>query len=154
MRLAGSLDQPADVREFSFRVEPDRIGRLDMPKGYRHFGCRRACDSRCTPRLSRGRAAVALLLDFTHHVSRAERHPICLRFADGGIPIACRYLATVRRAMLICLARSISAIAWSDNGFCGVSAVTIPRICSLTVSALTSSPPAPFTPEVKKNLSS
>jgi hypothetical protein len=39
------------------------------------------------------------------------RHPICLRFADGGIPIACRYLATVRRAILICLARSISAIA-------------------------------------------
>src|SRR5271168_2200386 len=113
MSLAGALEQLADVRKFSFRIETDRVGRLDVSKGHRYFGRGRIREPRRSPHFSGGRStALALLFDFTHQVPRAQsRHPICLRFADGGIPIACRYLATVRRAILICLARSISAIA-------------------------------------------
>jgi len=50
------------------------------------------------------------------------------RLADGRIPSACRYFATVRRAMLILSRRRISAIAWSESGLWDCSTVTIARI--------------------------
>src|SRR6266481_1782092 len=87
MSLASPFEQSAKVREFSFRSALRTLRMVARPR---------------LPRFS------ILLFTFS---SPAPRHPICLRFADGGIPIACRYLATVRRAILICFARSISAIA-------------------------------------------
>src|ERR1035437_9974946 len=67
MSLTGAFDQLAAVREFSFRVQPERIGWLDVTKRHRHLSGRGVCDPRRAPHLSGCRpAAIALFVDFTH----------------------------------------------------------------------------------------
>src|SRR5262249_13765427 len=148
------LEELPQVREFALRIAAQCAARVDVPKRNRHGGGDRA--ARRAPPLANHPFALSFgsLLHCSFAFRPEHLHPTCLRFADGRMPSACRYLATVRRAILICLARSISAIAWSESGLSGSSAVTSARIFSLTVSALTSSPVAAFTPEVKKNFSS
>src|SRR5258708_13894804 len=69
MCLASAFDQLAEVREFSFRVQPDRVGRLDVSKRHRHFSHRRVCEPLGTAHFSDlGAATLALLLNFSLHV--------------------------------------------------------------------------------------
>src|ERR1700677_1124017 len=109
------------VAKLAFRVLADRLGRLDVTEGHG--------DLRDRPRLE---LLAAMQFAFDHPVALAcrlfRRHlgPLfrgrqagqltILRRAEGRMPSAWRYLATVRRAILIWSRRRTSAMAWSDSG--------------------------------------
>src|ERR1700676_3103319 len=124
--------------QLAFAVAADGLGRLDVTEGHGDLG------DRPGPELF---AAAAFALDHPaaltprfFHVSlpapsllRQAGQVNVLRRAEGRMPSAWRYLATVRRAILIWSRRRISAMAWSDSGSCGCSSATIARIFSFTV---------------------
>src|SRR5437868_11383937 len=116
MHGAGALESLGDVAQLAFAVLADCVGRIDVTESHRDLCGRPRLERLATAQFAFYRPAAFARWLFHHHTKHPffatpfrhrfmllQQHdqPTFLRRAEGRMPSAWRYLATVRRAILI-----------------------------------------------------